>query len=678
MATNSKYALIKSLRKSAGMQVGPQAMGGGGAGGAGGKIPAGFLAGMNQKKEDEELAMKEEAETSQAQALDDAAKQQDMQIKQIEMEQRIRDQNSQKYQEMQMEQSRLMAEAANLKEQLKHKDTIHKEQLKHNNDLVQQQMKHQQTLNKQLEDHKSQTQSGFSPTLVSRAKSLRATIEKLHKQASLTKEYGLPVGDNTAFLSLAKCAEYVPTTTPPKNGPATPNSMSNSMIKTAPAGVAKTPLSTAPKPTNATPQAPSANPQTPTPQPQPQAPAPTKSPLQYMGDRMGARLTPAFQQLGMAGAMSSMPNYQAQHPYMDAAKSIHSATWDTFKNLRGDLNKGFDDYYKANGTYKPQAGEGVIGGLVGRAGTMLGNGVAKGMQGVLNVPAYAISTAAQGFGHAGEHFKDSWNRGSQANSTWSKGAETDLAERQKGQAALDKTWNDTLANGGDKIDAAWNYWTSKDRGDNVVSRTADAASRAGDWVGDQVGALGSAGKGVLNTATAGLETLWNTGKGAVGAIGSLFGASTTPSTTQSTGWGMNTDAENKAQTQAAEEEKKKILAESDRASGSPGTNPDNYSTSPLVPGLAAGNGMNDAMRLQHTGYAHSDNIINDASHSVDSTTGMIMSPFTPTSGFRHSGGYQPNDMMGAFQNSALDSRPGYRDLTDDADNAFIANRRMLR
>lgn len=648
MATNSKYALLKQLRKTASLQLGPQSGGGGGsggAGGAGGKIPAGFLAGMNQKRDEEALAAKEESETAQARAMDDAAKQQDMQIKQVEMEQRMRDQTSQKMQEMQQEHSRLSIESTNLKEQLKNKDLMHKEQLKHMNELVKQQLNHQKMLDKQTEAHRDSMTTPFSTTLVSRSKSLRSLVEKMHKNAS----------------------QIVPPINAGAGGPMDPKSVGASKIKVDTS--AKTPLHTAQNPAayGAPPAQPSVSNapvapvgQPPAPQPTAGAQPPTQPPVQ----------SPAPPQQ----AMTTMPQFAAKnefnHPLTNVADRMthewntsEHPIWNSAKNLRSNLNQGFNDYYKANNLNKGNLGDGSIGG-------MWQKGLAKVQQAGLNVLAYPVSAAAQGLGHSGEHFKDVGNRWSAANDTYNKGIAEDVAAREKGQQAIDEQWNKDV-NGGGYVDALWNYMASPNKGKSALGSDMDVLGRRYEQAKGYAGAAGSALKGTLNLGTTALDTAWNLGKGTWRGLGSLVGATAVDDNTQSTGWGMNTDAENQAQASKVEEDKKKILAqatgESGEGSPTPGAAPS------FIPGA---HGMNDAMRLQQTGYYHPGYINNPAQGAVDPITGMLLSPFTQTSGFdMGGGGYNPEDMLGAFQNSVFDSRPGFNGAYNTFDQAFLNSQR---
>jgi hypothetical protein len=676
------YDLIKTLRKEAGMQVGPQPTGGAG-GGAGGKIPPGFLAGMNQRKEEEAAAAKEESETAQSQAMDDAAKQQDMQIKQVEMEQRLREQNSQKMQEMQAEQARLQTEAASLKEQMKQKDLMHKEQLKHNNELVKAQLQHQQTLDSQIEAHKARMQTGFSSTLVSRSKSLKATIEKLHKMASASSPFGKPKMSG-AFISLHKCATMVPATTKqqPGAGPSTPKSMTSTKITGGGSTtVGKTPLDTAPRPNpnsldgkmeaagnqfdakmQGSPPAQTA------PQPSTQQ-TPTQQPVSNFGaygpmgsvaDRVVGRIDPAAKNLSMTHFMSAMPNAPG---YGQAISKMHNATWDAAKNLRADLNAGYNDYYKANNLDKGTLGDGSFGG-------MLNKGTQKLTQGLANIPAYTISTAAQGFGHAGEHFKDVGRRWDNANTTFNKQKADQEAARQAGQQAIDNQWNKDMENGG-VIDAAWNYATGKynpnAETDSWHNQLGDWVDRSWNWGRDALGGgAAAAGKGLANTATAAVETGLN-----MTGVGAAIGAAASDPNEQSRGWDLfNTDAELAEQAKQEEAERKRILDET-----SPNTDPASYSTSSLIPNastIGGGHGMNDAMRLQHTGYGNRDVIGSAMNAAVDPLTGMMM-PFTQTDGYSLDGGYSPNDMMSAFQSSPFHS-PGYKNNYNALDQAFFNGR----
>lgn len=672
---NSTYNLLKTLRKEAGMQVGPQT---GGSGGAGGKIPPGFLAGMNQRKEEEAAAAKEESETAQAQAMDDAAKQQDMQIKQVEMEQRIREQNSQKMQEMQAEQSRLQTEAAAMKEQMKQKDLMHKEQLKHQNELVKAQLQHQQTLDKQVEAHKARMQTGFSSTLVSRSKSLRSSIEKLHKMACTQTPFGKPKM-SPAFLSLCKAAGMVPATPkqPPGSGPATPKSMTVSKVGggTSSIGTGKTPLDTAPKPNqnSLTGKMDAAGAQfdakmqgVPATQPAPaipQQPASnfgTYGPMGSVADRVVGRIDPAARNLSSTYYMSAMPNAPG---YGQAISKMHDATWDTFKNLRTDLNAGYDDYYKANRLDKGALGDGSFSGMVNK-------GLQKFTQGVLNIPAYTISTAAQGFGHAGEHFKDSGRRWSAANTAFDQQKADQAAARAAGQKAIDDQWNKDMENGG-MVDAAWNYFTGKynpkAETDSWHNQLGDWVDRSWNWTRDGLGgAAASAGKGLVNTGTAAVETGLN-----MTGVGAAIGAAASDPNEQSRGWDLfNTDAELAQQKQQEDADRKRILDET-----SPNKDPNSFSTPSLIPNgttLAGGNGMNDLMRLQHTGFANQDMIGSAMQSAVDPITGMMM-PFTQTDGYSLNGGYEPNDMLSAFQSSPFHT-PGYQGNYNTLDQAFF-NRR---
>ena len=645
MATNSKYALLKQLKKKASLQLGPQSGGGsgGGMGGSGGKIPAGFLAGMNQKRDEEALAAKEESETAQARAMDDAAKQQDMQIKQVEMEQRIRDQTSEKMQEMQQEHSRLGIEASNLKEQLKNKDLMHKEQIKHMNALVKQQLDHQKMLDKQVESHRERMTTPFSTTLVSRSKSLRSLVEKMHKNA----------------------AQIVPSINSGVNGPAQPKSIGSSKIQVDTG--AKTPLHTAQNPSayGTTPAQPSVN-NNPTPPPAAAVAHPTA----------GAQPTtqpPVQSPAPPQQAITTMPQFAAKnefnHPLTNVADRMSNEwntsphpIWNSAKNLRSNLNKGFNDYYQANNLNKGNLGDGSFTGMVQK-------GLSKVQQAGLNVLAYPISAAAQGLGHSGEHFKDVANRWSAANAAFANGKAEDEAARQKGQQALDEQWNKDMANGG-IVDAAWNYMASPNKGKSVFGSDMDALGRSWDQLKGYGGAGVSALKGVANLGTTALDTVWNIGKGGLKGLGSLVGAASMDDDTQSTGWGMNTDAENQAAAAKVEEDKKKILAEA----GGGGEDPATASASPsFIPGA---HGMNDAMRLQQTGYYHPGYINNPAQGAVDPITGMLLSPFTQTSGFNHGGGYNPDDMLSAFQNSVFDSRPGFDKNFNSFDQAFLNSQRQ--
>lgn len=622
------YDLIKTLRKEAGMQVGPQPTGGAG-GGAGGKIPPGFLAGMNQRKEEEAAAAKEESETAQSQAMDDAAKQQDMQIKQVEMEQRLREQNSQKMQEMQAEQARLQTEAASLKEQMKQKDLMHKEQLKHNNELVKAQLQHQQTLDSQIEAHKARMQTGFSSTLVSRSKSLKATIEKLHKMASASSPFGKPKMSG-AFISLHKCATMVPATTKqqPGAGPSTPKSMTSTKITGGGSTtVGKTPLDTAPKP----PQA-QATPQT--------APQQAATPPVTPGTNAS-----------LVHHMNNTWNNRVQN----------EGYWGAAKNMRTDLNSSYDKYYAE--MQKPK----TLGESAGYLGTM---GLMKARQGIGNVGAYVGSTAAQGFGHAGEHFKDVGRRWDNANTTFDKQKADQEAARQSGQKAIDDQWNRDIENGG-YIDAAYNYMTGKynpnAETDSWHNQLGDWVDRSWNWGRDALGGgAAAAGKGLANTATAAVETGLN-----MTGVGAAIGAAVSDPNEQSRGWDLfNTDAELAEQAKREEAERKRILDET-----SPNTDPASYSTSSLIPNastIGGGHGMNDAMRLQHTGYGNRDVIGSAMNAAVDPLTGMMM-PFTQTDGYSLDGGYSPNDMMSAFQSSPFHS-PGYKNNYNALDQAFFNGR----
>ena len=647
---NSTYNLLKTLRKEAGMQVGPQAGGSGGAGGPGGKIPPGFLAGMNQRKEEEAAAAKEESETAQAQAMDDAAKQQDMQIKQVEMEQRIREQNSQKMQEMQAEQSRLQTEAAAMKEQMKQKDLMHKEQLKHQNELVKAQLQHQQTLDKQVEAHKARMQTGFSSTLVSRSKSLRSSIEKLHKMACTQTPFGKPKM-SPAFLSLCKAAGMVPATPKqqPGSGPATPKSMTVSKVGggTSSIGTGKTPLDTAPKP--------------------------NQNSLTGKMDAAGAQFDAKMQ-----GAPAAQPTPATpQQPEVPApgtnASLVHDMNntwnnrvqnegyWSAMKNMRGDVNNSFNKYYSE--MEKPKDFGSAVGYLATRG--------AQGLrQGIDNVGAYVGSTAAQGFGHAGEHFKDMGRRWSAANTAFDQQKADQAAARAAGQKAIDDQWNKDIANGG-YIDAAYNYMTGKynpnAETDSWYNQLGDWVDRSWNWGRDAVGgAAAAAGKGLANTATAAVETGLN-----MTGVGAAIGAATSDPNEQSRGWDLfNTDAELAQQKQQEDADRKHILDET-----SPNTDPNSFSTPSLIPNgttLAGGNGMNDLMRLQHTGFANQDMIGSAMQSAVDPITGMMM-PFTQTDGYSLNGGYEPNDMLSAFQSSPFHT-PGYQGNYNALDQAFF-NRR---
>lgn len=616
------------------MQVGPQPAGGGGTG-AGGKIPPGFLAGMNQRKEEEAATAKEESETAQTQAMDDAAKQQDMQIKQVEMEQRLREQNSQKMQEMQAEQSRLQTEAASMKEQMKQKDLMHKEQLKHNNELVKAQLQHQQTLDSQIEAHKARMQTGFSSTLVSRSKSLKATIEKLHKMASASSPFGKPKMSG-AFISLHKCATMVPATPKqqPGAGPATPKSMTSSKITGGGSTtMGKTPLDTAPKP----PQA-KAAPQT---APQ-QAPAPSVTP--------GTNAS-------LVHHMNNTWNNRVQN----------EGYWSAAKNMRTDLNNSYDKYYSE--MKKPK----TLPETFGYLGTM---GLMKARQGIGNVGAYVGSTAAQGFGHAGEHFKDVGRRWDNANTTFDKQKADQEAARQSGQKAIDDQWNRDIENGG-YIDAAYNYMSGKynpnAETDSWHNQLGDWVDRSWNWTRDGlVGSAQAAGKGLVNTATAAANTATSLIGGPIGALASnSIGAAASDSDAQSRGWDLfNTDAELAEQAKQEEAERKRILDET-----SPDTDPASYSTSSLIPNastISGSHGMNDAMRLQHNGYGNRDVIGSGMDAAVDPLTGMMM-PFTQTDGYNLGGGYSPNDMMSAFQSSPFHS-PGYKNNYNALDQEFFNGR----
>jgi len=648
MATNSKYALLKQLKKKASLQLGPQSGGGsgGGMGGSGGKIPAGFLAGMNQKRDEEALAAKEESETAQARAMDDAAKQQDMQIKQVEMEQRIRDQTSEKMQEMQQEHSRLGIEAANLKEQLKNKDLMHKEQIKHMNALVKQQLDHQKMLDKQVESHRERMTTPFSTTLVSRSKSLRSLVEKMHKNA----------------------AQIVPSINSGVNGPAQPKSIGSSKIQVDTG--AKTPLHTAQNPAayGTTPSQPSVN-NNPTPPPAAAGaqPAPAPQPQQparnYWLNNVKDRLNPAIQKYWYATRMSAMPNAPSQE---SAISGMTNAYWNTFKNLRGDLNKGYDQYFKDKGAYQGKPGEDLLSGMYNNAAYWADSGFNRLQQGILNIPANTISTGAQAFGHAGEHFKDMSNRFSQANQNCSAQDAANTKAREQGQAQIDEQWNKDKAAGG-TWQAAYNYLTGKytpnAKADSAWQTAKDMAGQAKDWLWNQGGALAQGGKGIVNTGTAAADTALN-----MLPISAAIGAASSGDT-ESRGWDpFNTDAENNAQAAKVEADKKKILAES----GGAGSTPPSAAPS-FIPGA---HGMNDAMRLQHTGYYHPGYINNPSQGAVDPITGMLLSPFTQTSGFNHGGGYNPEDMLGAFQNSVFDSRPGFNGGYNSFDQAFLNSQRQ--
>lgn len=636
MSNNRSYELLKALRKEAGMQVGPQPTGG--AGGAGGKMPPGFLAGMNQKSEEEAAAEKEKTETQEAKALDDAAKQQDMQIKQVEMEQRIRDQNSQKMQEMQAEQARLQTEAEALKEQLKSKDTMHKEQLKHQNELVKAQITHQQNLDKQVESHKARMQTGFSSTLVSRSKSLRATIEKLHKSAKVVSPF-TPFRINNAALSLFKSSSmYMPATPKATDGPATPKSMTSSKLTTGKTTADKTPLSVesdTPKPSTTAP----ATQTTAAP-----SPTPSASVLSSLGTKASPIATPSER-------MQSSWDSRAGNSY-----------WDAAKNLRTDTNKAFDGYYKDVGDYKGTPGEGIMSGIAGRAGHYANLAFNKARQGVYNVGSHVVSTAAQGFGHAGEHFKDMGRRVDSAGDTYRKQMADQSAARQADQSALDAQWNKDMASG-DKFNAAWNYFNSDKSSDGYFAKARDLKDRAWNFARDGIGgAIGAGGKGLLNTATATGETALSVLNpiNKIPGAGAMLSTALSDPNEQSRGWDPSmTDAELASQPKTQ----------------SPTQNI--ASTISTIPNAAKFNntGTNDLMRLQHTGYANQGMINSPMVNAVDPTTSALM-PFTQTDGFSLDNGYQPNDMLSAFHSSPFANRGGYKDSYGALDNAFMSNRNM--
>lgn len=639
MATNSKYTLIKTIRKAAGMQLGPQS-GGSSLGGAGGKIPAGFRAGMDQKKEEEALAAKEESESADAKAMDDAAKQQDMQIKQVEMEQRMRDQTSQKMQEMQMEQSRLGIEAANLKEQLKNKDIMHKEQIKHMNDLVKQQMNHQKTLDKQVESQRERMTTPFSTTLVSRSKALRSMVEKLHKQACILKPT-MGNFDNSIFMSLCKSANMVPATPKltPGSGPAEPKTMAASKVAAPNAGKEVTPLTNAPAP--AAQPAPSAAPAS-----QFGGQHAFNHPLSNVAERVGSRIDPATQSAGQ----------------------MWDATWDTAKNLRGDINKGFKDYSEAN-KFTPIPGQGAFGSLINRSSNIMNRGLHSVAQGGMNALSYPISTAAQGYGHAGEHFKDMYRRGGEAGTRYNTLQAQQKSLREAGNKKLEEQWNKDMQDG-DWFSAVANQWNSGERSDSAWQRAKDFGARAGNWGWDQAAAAGQGLKGIGNAVTAGIET----GLSATG-LGAILGSAGLADSDHSRGWDpFSTDAEAAQQKAVVDSDKKKILEKY-----SPNTDPAAYSSTGFSSLPAGGNGTNDAQRLQMFGGFHPGYLGDSANYNVNPMTSMMMSPFTQTSGFDMGTPGGPNDMYGAFQNSAYSNNdPGFRGAYNAFDNAYMSNKNFGR